>query len=33
MRSHLDFNVLTDLPQDVLSAADGDGRKWGRTTE
>jgi len=33
MRSHLNFDVLTVLPQDVLSAADGEGRKWGRNSE
>jgi len=33
MRSHFNFDVMNVLPQDVLSAADGEGRKWGRTTE
>jgi len=27
------FNVLIALPQDVLSAAPGEGRKWGRNAE
>jgi hypothetical protein len=33
MRSHFNLDVLTVFPQDVLSAADGEGWKWGRTTE
>jgi len=33
MRSHFNLDVLTVFPQDVLSAANGEGRKLGRTTE
>jgi hypothetical protein len=33
MRSHFNFDVLIVLAQDVLSAALGEGWKWGRNTE
>ena len=33
MRSHYNFDVSIVLPPDVLSAAPGEDRKWGRNTE
>jgi hypothetical protein len=33
MRSHFSFVVLIVLPPDVISAAPGEGQKWGQNTE
>jgi hypothetical protein len=32
MRSHFNFDVLIVLPQNILSAAADEGRKWGQNT-
>jgi hypothetical protein len=33
MGSYFNFDALIVLPQDVLSAAPGEGREWGQNTE